>query len=122
MGSLKVPLGLASLATVLVACWLFTVIAFVLPRRDPAHIPMWTGVGIGLLIYSGLCLAYLMFGPRGRALRLVVLILSVVAIGLGGWAVVRMLTADGSHFEGYLLLTGLILAGHGIIAASAATA
>jgi hypothetical protein len=113
---LKALLGLASLATIAVAGWLFTVIAFVLPRHDPSRIPMWTGVAIGFVVYSGLCIAYLVLGPRVRALQIVVLLLSVGAIGLGGWGVVQMLTADSRHFEGYLLLMGLILAGHGIIA------
>jgi hypothetical protein len=113
---LKALLALASLATIAVACWLFFVIAFVLPRHDPERVPMWTGVAIGFLVYSALCIAYLILGPRVRGLQAVVLLLSLGAIGLGGWGVVRMLTADGRHFEGYLLLMGLILAGHGVIA------
>lgn len=113
---LKVLLALASLATMLVACWLFFVIAVVLPRHDPARIPMWTGVAIGFLGYSALSIAYLILGPRMRALQASVLILSVLAIGLGAWAVFKMFTADNQRFEGYLLLMGLILAGHGAVA------
>jgi len=113
---LKVMLGLASLLTIAVAAWLANVIALVLPRHDPARIPMWTGVAIGFVAYSSLCLAYLLIGARARILRAVVLLLSLVAIALGGYAVARMVWARHGHFEGYLLLMGLILAGHGLIA------
>ena len=113
---LKVMVGLSSAITIAVALWLFSVIALVLPARDPARIPLWIGVAIGFLVYSGLTLAYLVVGPRHTLLRTIVLALSVVAIGLGGWGVLRMIQADGRHFEGYLVLMSLILAGHGIIA------
>jgi hypothetical protein len=113
---LRVMLGLASLMTLAVAAWLASVIAFVLPRHDSARIPMWTGIAIGFVIYSGLCLAYLIVGPRLRVLRATVLLLSLAAIGLGGYAVAEMAWARHGHFEAYLLLMGLILAGHGLIA------
>lgn len=115
---LKAMLALASLATLLVAAWLVSVIAFVLPRHDPDRIPLWTGVVVGYLIYSGLSIAYLVLGARVRALRAVVVALSLVAIALGIWAVAQMVraSASGGHFEGYLMLMGLILAGHGLIA------
>jgi len=113
---LRVMLGLASLMTLAVAAWLASVIAFVLPRHDPARIPMWTGIAFGFVIYSGLCVAYLILGARARTLRAIVLVLSLAAIGLGGYAVAQMVWAQHGHFEGYLLLMGLILAGHGLIA------
>lgn len=111
---LKILVALASIMTVVVALWLFTVIARVLPARDPARIPLWTGVAIGFLVYSGLCIAYLVLGPRHGPLRAIVLLPSVVAIGLGLFGVVQMVQAasTGRHFEGYLLVMGLILAGH----------
>jgi len=113
---LRVMLALASLMTLAVAAWLASVIAFVLPRHDPARIPMWTGVAVGFVIYGGLCIAYLILGARARALRAIVLLLSLAAFGLGGYAVARMVWAPDGHFEGYLLLMGLILGGHGLIA------
>ncbi|MFN8177636.1 MAG: permease prefix domain 1-containing protein [bacterium] len=115
---LKALLALATAATVLVAAWLFFVVARVLPARDPAHIPMWRTVAFAFLAYSGLCIAYLIQGPRRTVLRWTVLPLSVAAVGLGAYAVVRMIhVADvGGHFEGYLVLMGLILAGHGLTA------
>lgn len=115
---LKLLLALATAATVLVAFWLLFVIVRVLPARDPAHIPLWRSVAAGFLLYSGLCLTYLVAGPRPAALRWVVLTLSVVAIGLGGYAVASMVSVAraGGHFEGYLVLMGLILSGHGAVA------
>lgn len=113
---LRVMLGLASLMTLAVAAWLASVIAFVLPGHDPTRIPMWSGIAIVFVIYSGLCLAYLILGPRIRVLRATVLLLSLAAIGLGGYAVAEMVWAPQGHFEGYLLLMGLILAVHGLIA------
>jgi len=115
---LKVMLAVASLMTLAVAAWLASVIAFVLPVRDPMHIPLWTGVAIGFLLYSALCIAYLILGARLRWLRTAVLLLSLAAIALGVYAIVQtaQVSAKGGHFEGYLLLMGLILAGHGLIA------
>ena len=115
---LKVLVTLSSLVTVAVALWLFTVIAWVLPARDPGRIPLWTGVAVGFLVYSGLCITYLVVGPRYRPLQVTVLSLSVAAIALGALGVVQMVQASssGRHFEGYLLLMGLILGGHGLVA------
>ena len=115
---LKLLLAFATTATVLVAMWLFFVIARVLPARDPSHIPMWRMVALGILLYSGLCLTYLVAGPHQPALRWSVLVLSVVAIALGVYAIVQMIHVanTGGHFEGYLVLMGLILSGHGTTA------
>ncbi|MBI1797603.1 MAG: hypothetical protein HYR74_11215 [Candidatus Eisenbacteria bacterium] len=113
---LKIMVGLSAGMTLMVALWLITVIVAILPARDPARIPLWTGLAAGFLIYSGLTLAYLIVGPKQPVLRATVLALSVVAIALGAYGVVRMATATSGHFEGYLLLMGLILAGHGIVA------
>lgn len=114
----KAMLAFATVATVLVALWLFYVIARVLPLRDPAHIPMWRTVAFGFLAYSGLCLTYLVVGPRYTALRWSVLFLSVVAVALGAYGIISMLrvASTGGHFEGYLVLMGLILGGHGVTA------
>ena len=108
----------ASVATALVALWLFWVIGFVLPARDPAHIPMWRVVAACFLAYSGLSWAYLVRGPRDQILRWLVLALSAAAFGLGIFGIVQMMSraAAGRHFEGYIVLMGLILCGHGISA------
>jgi len=107
---------LASLATGAVAIWLLAVIAFVLPSRDPAHVPMWTGVAVSLAVYASLCLGSVTFGAGRRGLAALVLVLSLVAIALGGYGVVAMFRASRNHFEGYLLLMGVILLGHGAVA------
>ena len=114
----RLLLGFASLATVGVALWLFFVITFVLPSRDPVHIPMWRAVAVCFILYSGLSWTYLLRGPRHAVLRWAVLALSVAAIGCGIYGIVSMIrTADsGGHFEGYIVLMGLILAGHGLCA------
>jgi len=109
-------LALASLGTLAVALWLLLVTAFVLPGQDPARIPMWTVIAIALLCYSGLCLVHL-GAPAGAAtLRRAVLLLSLPVIAVGLYAVITMLQADGRHFEGYLLVMGVIVGGHGLVA------
>jgi hypothetical protein len=111
-------LGFASLATVGVALWLFWVTAFVLPARDPGHIPMWRTAAIGFLAYSALSWACLLAGPRNAVLRWLVLTISVAAIGLGFYGMLAMMrrAGAGGHFEGYIVLMGLILAAHGLCA------
>jgi hypothetical protein len=45
------------------------------------------------------------------------LLVSAVAIAFGVYAIVSMLTLPpGGHFEGYLVLMGLLLGGHGVSA------
>ena len=113
---LRVLLALASLATLAIALWLGSVIATVLPARDPARIPFWSGAALGFLAYSGLSIAYLVAGPRSRPLRAAVLVLSVAALGLGVFLVARMAQAPSGRFEGYLLLMGVLLSGHAGVA------
>lgn len=115
---LKALLASAGLATALISLWLFSVIAFVLPRRDPAHVPMWTGFAFLFLCYAALTLAFVVRGPRPPFLPALVVLLSLGATGFGGYAVSRMLAAasGGGHFEGYLLIMGIVLAGHGLCA------
>jgi hypothetical protein len=112
---LRPLLGLASLATAAVAVWLFMVITLVLPARDPGHIATWRMVALAFLAYSALCGACLFGGPRVAWLRWAVLPLSLFAMGLGAYGFVSelRLAGSGGHFEGYILLMGLILFGHG---------
>ena len=115
---LKALLACAGLATALVALWLFMVITVVLPARDPAHVPMWTGFALGFLAYAGLTLAFVLRGPHPALLPALVVVLSLGAMAFGGYAIASMIAAanSGAHFEGYLLLMGVILAGHGLCA------
>jgi len=115
---LKLLLGYASLATVCVALWLFSVIAFVLPSRDPSHIPLWRGIALGFLAYCALSWAYIAAGPRNAWLRLLGPLASVAAVGFGIFLIVGAMqqASGGGHFEGYLILMGLIVSGHGLAA------
>jgi hypothetical protein len=82
---------LASLATTGVGLWLLWVIGFVLPTRDPAHIPLWRGVALACFLYSGLCWSYLVLGPRKRLIRWLVFGISVPAVGLGLYGIIHMI-------------------------------
>jgi hypothetical protein len=116
--ALRALLTCAGLATALIALWLFTVISTVLPRHDPEHVPMWTGFAFGFLAYAALTLVFVVRGPRPALLPALVVVLSLAAIVFGGYAVSSMLAAasNGGHFEGYLLVMGIVLTGHGLCA------
>jgi hypothetical protein len=115
---LKLLLTGASVCTVCVALWLLWVCAVILPARDPSHIPLWRGVAAGYLAYSGLSWVILLRGPRAEVLLGLVVAISVVAVGLGLYGIGQMLDVarTGGHFEGYLVLMGLLLVGHGLAA------
>jgi hypothetical protein len=112
-------LMLTSFATAAVALWLFAVTTWILPERDPGHVAMWRWVALGFSAFCALSWACIATGARRAPLRWSVLALSLAAIGLGGWGILRMLREanGGAHFEGYLLLMGLVLAGHGLAGA-----
>jgi hypothetical protein len=79
---------------------------------------MWTWITVSFFAYSGLTLLYLFRGPRSTWLKGIVLPLSVAAIAAGLYGIVSMLNVakGGGHFEGYLVLMGLIVGGHGLTA------
>lgn len=113
--SLGILLVLAALATAAVGLWLLWVCEVVLPSRDPGHIPMWRAVAGGFLAYaalSGACVA----AARRVWLRGLLLAASLAAIALGIYGIVAMVqqASGGGHFEGYIVLMGLILTGHGL--------
>jgi hypothetical protein len=112
---------LTTVATFLAGLWLIFVIAVVLPARDPAHVPFWSAVLGGLGLYEALCVFFFrrsLRGASGGILPIAVLLLSVAAIGSGAWglATEARVARDGGHFEGYLVLLGLILIAHGLAA------
>lgn len=111
---LRLLVGAAAAITVMVAGWLFAVTTWVLPARDPGHVAMWRGVACGYVVYAGLTMAYLAVGPRARVLRWAVLLASAAAIGLGALLVSSF--ASGRNPEGYLLLMGVLIAAHGLLA------
>ena len=111
---LRALFALSSLATAAMALWLLYVIAFVLPARDPAHVPLWLGLAISYLAFAALSWAFLVAGPRHSVLRIAGPAGAVAAVAWG-----LVLVANGArvtHFEGYLLLMGAILVAHGLAA------
>lgn len=111
---IKLLLVSAALATAAVALWLGFVITVILPSRDPQHIPMWSAFAAGFLGYSALTLAFVVAGPRPRFLPAAVVVGSLAAIAFGGYAIFT--TWNAAHFEGYPILMGAVLAGHGVCA------
>jgi hypothetical protein len=109
---------LCALATILVGLWLMFVITFILPSRDPEHIKLWGSIAACFFAYSGLTLLYLFRGPRSTWLRRAVVTLSFAAIAAGAYGIVNMIEVgrSGGHFEGYIVLMGLVIAGHGVVA------
>jgi hypothetical protein len=114
----KVLLRMASIATVGVALWLFWVIAFMLPGRGAAQIPMWRTIAVGFLFYSALSWGYLVRGPRHAILRWTLVAASIAAMGLGLFGVIQMVmrALAGVDVEGYIVMMGLLLCGHGLVA------
>jgi hypothetical protein len=114
IGSLLV---LASLATTGVALWLIWVTAVVLPTRDPAHIPLWRAVAACFLAYGALSGACVAAGRGHPPIRWAMGATSVVAIVLGLYGIADAIrrAGPGGDFEGYILLLGFTLGGHGII-------
>jgi hypothetical protein len=108
----------ASVCTAGVALWLLWVCAAILPARDPSHVPLWRAVAASYLAYSGLSWVVLRRGPRAEVLLGLVVAISVVAIGAGLYGIGHLLDVarTGGHFEGYLVLMGVLLAGHGLAA------
>ena len=115
---MKMLLFAAASSTVLMAMWLSWVVLYVLRARDPAHLPQWRIVAAAFLAYGALTFAFLIRGRRPAWLRVTMLALSVVAIALGVWGVTTMIQVGqrGGHFEGYIVLMGVLLAGHGLAA------
>jgi hypothetical protein len=109
---------LCSLATLCVAVWLVFVVTVVLPSRDPEHIKLWGWVTLAFLAYSGLTILYLYRGPRATLLRWIVMLTSAAALSAGVVGIVNMVAVarTGGHFEGYMVLMGLVIAGHGLAA------
>ena len=109
---------MASLATAGVGLWLCWVIAVVLPVHDSARIPMWRTVAVCFFVYSALSGAFLIRGPRNPVLRWALLAASVLAMGVGLYGMVQMVVRAfaGADVEGYIMLMGLILCGHGFVA------
>ena len=117
-GGLRIALRIAAVATLGLAAWLATVVVLVLPARDPDHVGLWTLVALGA---TGLALlSFVASSGRGRpspapAVGLAVLGVASLVFGLFviGSSMSDALTADP---EGYLVVIGLLLAVHGVVA------
>ena len=107
---------LASLATAAVGFWLLWVTAIVLPARDPEHIPMWRIVAACFFAYGVLSWICLATAARNTILRWSVFAASLGAVTMGLVGAVGMMrrSDEGGHFEGYIVLMGIILCGHGV--------
>jgi hypothetical protein len=115
---LRALFAAATISTALVGLWLVWVLYAVLPLRDPGHIPLWRAVALGCFGYAVLSWAFLIAGPRRRVLLWSVVAASVAAVGAGMYGVVSMLgiASTGGDFEGYILLMGGLIGGHGLAA------
>jgi hypothetical protein len=104
--------AIAAGSSVLVACWLLAVTAWVLPSRDPAHVLPWQLVAGSLLAYSALSLAHVV--GRLRWLGWILAPASVVAIAVG--VVFIRNYASQARADGYILVMGLVIGAHGVLA------
>jgi len=105
-------------ATAAVGLWLMFVIATVLPARDPGHVSLWRAVATGCFAFS--VLSWVCAFAASPALRRLLFATALVATAAGIYGIVSTVVrgGPGGHFEGYLLLMGLILSGHGLTAAT----
>jgi hypothetical protein len=101
---------LESMATLLVALWLVLVTFIVLPSRDPGHVTMWRAVAGGFLAFCGLSWSAVVVSHRTPWIRRALLMVSLLAMTLGVYGIASQ---TGQHFEGYIVLMGLILSVHG---------
>jgi hypothetical protein len=108
-------LGLAACATSAIALWLFVVSLAVLPSHDADRVVLWQAIAAGFLTFS--LLSWTAIGsPSSRGLRRWLGGSATLAICVGCSAVGRMAFAGPGTFEGYLLIMGIALAAHGILA------
>jgi hypothetical protein len=112
---LRIMVTAGALATGMIALWLCFVILVVLPSRDPERIPLWAGIAAVCFAYATLTLLLVVRGPRPSWLRGAVGCASLAAMAFGAYEIHEMAQA-GAHFEGYLLLMGVILAAQGACA------
>lgn len=102
------------MATAGVATWLIWVSLTVLPSRDPERLTFWQGLAVAFFLYSAITVLYLLATPMRRSLILVLTVASVAAFVFGAYAVLDMVVRS-SDFEGYIVLIGAVLAGHGAL-------
>jgi hypothetical protein len=114
---LRIGLEMSSIASVGMAGWLASVVLTVLPVRDPANIPLWSGVAIAttaLVALSILAIRRSRAVPAGLTAALA--ILAAAAVGFGLFTLgTEMTAARNGDPEGYLFLIGVILTAQGAL-------
>ena len=106
----RTGLGLASLASVLLGCWLIAVVVLVLPDRDPGSRPLWAAVAVLALALAVTSFRAVGSAPGRRRVRLILAVVSTATLGLG---IAILSAAMRPSAEGYLVLVASILVAHG---------
>jgi hypothetical protein len=112
---LRIGLGMSSIASVLMAGWLASVVLLVLPVSDPGHIQLWAAVAIATAALAAVTLLAIRRGraiPVGLAAALAILALAAVGFGLFVLAT-GLTTVVAGDPEGYLFAIGAILTAQG---------
>ena len=107
----------ASCATACAAIWL-AFVTFVLTASGPGVLLVWRSLAAAFLGYSVLSVACVVSNANRPVLRWSMGCLSIAAVVLGSLHIGSIVLGAGGqrHFEGYVLLIGAILFGHGLIA------
>jgi hypothetical protein len=108
---LRTGLRTTTVFVVALTGWLVSVIVGVLPERDPSSIGLWTVVAAASGVLAAAALAATMRRePLGGRLGGALGLLSLAALAFGLIVLTSLgVPGNGRHFEGYLLLVGLIL-------------
>ncbi|HEX2754435.1 MAG TPA: hypothetical protein VHM48_03170 [Candidatus Limnocylindrales bacterium] len=119
--SLRVGLETLSIASVVLAGWLASVVLNVLPTRDPGHVQLWSLVTVGVVCFAAA--SFLAIRPVRRAppfpagLAAALGVLAVAAVGFGLFVLgSEMSDALAGDPEGYLFVVGVIVTAHGALA------
>jgi len=107
---------LGAIATGLIALWLVYVVVAVLPVHDPQHVGSWAALASGLVIYAGCTLWLVLRGARPLWVPWCVTALSLIEVAVGAYILRKTLTAAPEHFEGYLVVMGVVQAVQGAVA------
>jgi hypothetical protein len=108
---LRIGLRTTTVFVVAMTGWLVSVVVGVLPERDPSSIWPWTAVAAASGALAAAALAATMRRERlGAGLGVALGVLSLAALAFGSFVTTSLaVPGNGGHFEGYLLLVGLIL-------------
>lgn len=106
-------LWLGAIAQFTVSVWLLYTIVFVLPSRGSQYIPFWILIMAFFLLLGVLTAAYVRGRLSARGQWLVsVLCWMAILLGTAGVVDQAVRAVRNLDFEGYIVLMGIILAGH----------